>query len=353
MNTRTHRLPHPLLAPLAAASFLLPLLGVDQFIHRSLADDSRANSASANRSNPQLPSTKSLHRRNANVSRNGSQPHVIHAVTLESGRVIEVGSLLRTKSVRIERRLNRLVRKQRLLQIDYSIGNGTFALVGHIDGTLNGPTAAYLDGSIPVAYYDYRDGDRNGSFIIRDNQLRPLLFEQYRSGRRHGIRCLYKACSDTCSKGHVWLVQEWSSGKLQQMHLVRDNEETTTYTPFQRPEMAIDTELKLAIAELKSIEDELDADEEHLKKALANRSRAKTRTRSRQRKQTSLASQSTHRSRLLPLNSANAKSLHVSPRGGVPRILAANPKKPGTAGNSGLAPISSPRAAVTRPVQNC
>ncbi len=231
MDTRTHRLPHALLVALAAASFLLPLHGVDQVVHRSWADDSRVNSQRSPRSNPQLPSTKSSHQRNANVSRNGSQPHVVHRVTLESGRVIEVGSLTRTQSVSIERRLNRLERKRRLLQFDYAVGNGAFALVGHINGTLNGPTAAYLEGGTAVAYYGYRDGDRDGSFIIRDGQLRPLLFEQYRSGRRHGIRCLFKACSETCTKGHVWLVQEWSSGQLQQMHLVRDASSQPAYRP--------------------------------------------------------------------------------------------------------------------------
>ncbi len=203
------------------------------------------------------------------ASRGESRRHKqeTYQMSLSSGRVLDVGRLMRSETSDFRARLGKLSDAGRLLRLTYPGGN-TSMLIGRHAAALHGPTAAYyLDGA-PMAHVTYENGKREKTLFSWDEAKRPLIFEQYESGRRHGLCCLFHACCEECKEGHLWLVQEWQRGKLLRSHLVGKDGEPITFANTSDESAPGNEELEQARVQMQEFHAKLDESEKQLKQSI-------------------------------------------------------------------------------------
>jgi hypothetical protein len=112
---------------------------------------------------------------------------------------------------------------------------------------------------------NYARGRRNATLFAWDERHRPWVFAEYKAGEKHGLSCVFRACSDQCRTNHVWLVQEWRQGRLYKSHLM--DEYKTPHTIDHRTDKRITPPPTFAAAtdELASFEAQLDRNEQRLR----------------------------------------------------------------------------------------
>jgi thiol-disulfide isomerase/thioredoxin len=198
-------------------------------------------------------------------------------LTLESGRVIDVGKIFAEERAKLEERLQAAYDAGRFLRVNHQSTNTPFLLVSRRQGSLTGPLASFYEDGSPTAYMQYNAGRRTSAMLTWDKAKRPLVFEQYKDGQKDGVRCLFKACADNCPQGHLWMVQEWSKGSIQQAHVVPPDGKPITFEyangkPIPRDDVSTD-DFELAMAKFDEFDDKVAANEKELKLALGQLNR--------------------------------------------------------------------------------
>jgi hypothetical protein len=189
-------------------------------------------------------------------------------IDLESGRTLDLKTVFTEQGRKFEETVSQLFTHRKAIRTNY--GNGDlFLLVMHWGTRLHGPTAAYYKGGSPMAYLNYTKGKRTGTLFTWDESGRPWVFAQYKSGRKHGYSVLFRACDDGCKTGHVWLVQEWRQGKLEQSHLVGESKTPLTFDHTAGTDYSKNDAYEIAIDEFAAFESRVDEDEEELRLAVA------------------------------------------------------------------------------------
>jgi hypothetical protein len=185
---------------------------------------------------------------------------------LASGRTIEVGKIFAEQREAMEQALRRSMRSRKpaLLRINHQGSDRPLLLASRRGDRLDGPFASFTEKGSPVAVVDYKKGERDSALLTWDDAGRPIVFAQYQSGELHGLRCLFKACCDTCKSGHVWMVQEWDQGQLLTAHIV-DPGGTTISHEYRYGQPSPDSGVDSAVGELASFESQFDSDEAKLK----------------------------------------------------------------------------------------
>lgn len=191
-----------------------------------------------------------------------------YRVTLESGRVIDVGEIFRPHIKSMRSSLQDQMRRPNSpsVRLNYEESRQPLLIAGRRGKVLHGTFGSFAESGPPVAYVAYQRGERSGSVLTWDEAHRPLVFSQYVDGELDGIRCMFRGCCETCTDGHVWFIEEWDRGELRSAHLASgDGKATTFLIQDGQPYEASSDDLKLAMTELKKFEKRFDQDESKLK----------------------------------------------------------------------------------------
>jgi hypothetical protein len=188
---------------------------------------------------------------------------------LASGREIDVGGAMMQAKSLVETRLREVIRGDNVLRANHANGRPQ-VLVCRTGATLRGPTASFRDDGRPMTYVMYdRESQRHGAVLTWADNGRPLVFEQYDAGRRDGLRCLFKPCSENCPEGHLWLVEEWSRGELSESHLVDPQGAVRTYAASRTGALPRPDDLREAGQELDEFEKQFAVAEQQLRTTVA------------------------------------------------------------------------------------
>lgn len=198
-----------------------------------------------------------------------------YKLVLPSGHEHDIVAIFRSDGKGFQQRLGQLAGVGRLLRLKHSNGQPSM-LIGRQGTGLRGPTAVYYENGAPMVYLTYnRDAQRDQALFSWDETRRPLIFEQYESGKQHGFSCLFKACSEQCTEGHLWLVEEWRRGRLLKSHLVPDDGVPVTFENLTNDLAAeyegFDSqheELAQARTQLRGFHATLDRNEQQLKQSI-------------------------------------------------------------------------------------
>lgn len=215
------------------------------------------------------------------TSASGAKTHAVEdfQLTLKSGRIIDLKEVFTTVGKKYENRLGRMRNKGSMLTTYYEGEKKPFMLIGNTGGNLNGPTAAFYQDGSPMIYLDYVVGQRTGTLFTWDEQNRPWVFMQFDSGKKDGYAVAFRACSDHCSEGHIWLVQEWEKGKLRKSHLASTDGTTHTFDHLERSEHVSNDEYAIAAEQISEFDRSLKTNEMSLKKAVRTHGRQVARSR--------------------------------------------------------------------------
>ena len=195
-------------------------------------------------------------------------------IVVESGRVIEVGKIFEHEREVLEDRLEAASRRGDLLRFNHEDSEQPFLLISRRNSWLQGPQASFYQDGSPNCLLDYKAGKRESALLSWDDQMRPLVFAQYGNGLKHGFRCLYKACSEECTEGHLWLVQEWRKGVIQAAYLIPEDGKTHSFqyrygNLVSRNNVQEESELALALAKLEEFDETTATNEKMLMASLA------------------------------------------------------------------------------------
>ena len=137
---------------------------------------------------------------------------------------------------------------------------------------LHGPLMSFHENGKRQSFIHYSFGKRIATQVSWDASGRPLVMEEYRNGRKDGVRAIFKSCGGECTTAHLWVAEEWSQGKLLATHvglggneMVR-NEKRSSANAEMTPE--VDAEYRLASLQFSDYDNRLVADEEKLKDAV-------------------------------------------------------------------------------------
>ena len=123
-------------------------------------------------------------------------------------------------------------------------------------------------------FIQYSFGKRIATLVMWDPSGRPLMMEQYKAGRKDGVRIIFKACGGECTSGHLWAAEEWSDGNLVATHVGFEGNESVRRQPGNSRNSALDPlvseEYRLASLELIEHEKSLSKDEERLKQVVSD-----------------------------------------------------------------------------------
>ena len=137
---------------------------------------------------------------------------------------------------------------------------------------LHGPLMSFHENGKRQSFIHYSFGKRIATQVSWDASGRPLVMEEYRNGRKDGVRAIFRSCGGECTTAHLWVAEEWSQGKLLATHvglggneMVR-NEKRSSASAEMTPE--VDAEYRLASLQFSDYDKRLVADEEKLKDAV-------------------------------------------------------------------------------------
>ncbi len=137
---------------------------------------------------------------------------------LQSGKKVDVRKLMQVDQRDYDTRLARQEASRQFAKINHANGK-PYLFVSRRGTKLFGPLAGRYDNGTPMICATYVVGKRHGSLLCWDEGGRPLVYEQYKSGTRSGLRCVFKSCSEACKEGHLWLAEEWVDGRRVASHL--------------------------------------------------------------------------------------------------------------------------------------
>jgi len=137
---------------------------------------------------------------------------------------------------------------------------------------LHGPLMSFHENGKRQSFIHYSFGKRIATQVSWDATGRPLVMEEYRNGRKDGVRAIFKSCGGECTTAHLWVAEEWSQGKLLATHVglggndVVRTEKRSSANAEMTPE--VDAEYRLASLQLSDYDQRLVADEQKLKDAV-------------------------------------------------------------------------------------
>ncbi|MFP6621216.1 MAG: hypothetical protein VB877_17870 [Pirellulaceae bacterium] len=137
---------------------------------------------------------------------------------LQSGKKVDVRKLMQADQRDYDKRLVRQEATRQFARINHANGK-PYLFVSRRGTKLFGPLAGRYDNGVPMICATYVVGNRHGSLLCWDEGGRPLVYEQYQNGKRQGLRCMFKSCSEVCKEGHLWLAEEWVDGRRIASHL--------------------------------------------------------------------------------------------------------------------------------------
>ena len=137
---------------------------------------------------------------------------------LQSGKRVDVRKLMQTDQRDYDKRLAKQEATRQFAKINHTNGK-PYLFVSRRGTKLFGPLAGRYDNGTPMICATYVVGNRHGSLLCWDEGGRPLVYEQYQNGKRQGLRCMFKSCSEACKEGHLWLAEEWVDGRRIASHL--------------------------------------------------------------------------------------------------------------------------------------
>ena len=137
---------------------------------------------------------------------------------LQSGKKVDVRQMMRADQRDYDKRLARQEANKQFAKINHANGK-PYLFVARRGTKLFGPLAGRYENGAPMICLTYVVGKRHGSLLCWDDGGRPLVYEQYQNGRRQGLRCMFKSCSEACKEGHLWLAEEWVDGRKVASHL--------------------------------------------------------------------------------------------------------------------------------------
>ncbi len=138
---------------------------------------------------------------------------------------------------------------------------------------LHGPLMSFHENGKRQSFIHYSFGKRIATLVSWDPAGRPLVMEEYRNGRKDGVRAIFKSCGGECTTAHLWVAEEWRQGKLLARHVgmggseVERNEiqsiaNASTTSPSE-------VEYRLASQQFSDYDERLAADEDKLKQAVS------------------------------------------------------------------------------------
>ena len=197
-------------------------------------------------------------------------------IRLTSGEEVKVGSRFNEAKAAFEELLEETLNRNddRVTKLTYG-EPGKLSLVFSRRGKeLHGPLASFYQDGTSLAYVQYRFGKRISSLLTWDASGRPLVMEEYDSGLRDGLRCIFKSCGEQCKTGHLWMAQEWRKGELLASHVVLNDGRVALMDHDLHGQAEPDPdgylERSLAAQELDDFEKRLDGDEAKIKKSLGD-----------------------------------------------------------------------------------
>ncbi len=139
---------------------------------------------------------------------------------------------------------------------------------------IHGPLMSFHENGSRQTFIQYSFGKRIATLVMWDPSGRPLMMEQYKAGRKDGVRIIFKACGGECTSGHLWAAEEWSDGNLVATHVGFEGNESVRQQPGISRNSVLDPlvseEYRLASLELIEHEKSLSKDEERLKQVVSD-----------------------------------------------------------------------------------
>jgi len=139
---------------------------------------------------------------------------------------------------------------------------------------LHGPLMSFHENGKRQSFIHYSFGKRIATQVMWDTSGRPLVMQEYRNGRKDGVRAIFKSCGGECTTAHLWVAEEWRQGKLLATHvgvggdeMVR-NEINSSANSGMTPE--VNTEYGLARQQFSDYDDRLSVDEAKLKQVVSD-----------------------------------------------------------------------------------
>ncbi len=195
-------------------------------------------------------------------------------IRLVSGEEVKVGTRFSEAKAAFEEFLEGTLERSddRVTKLTYADSGKPSLIFSRRGKELHGPLVSFYEDGTSLAYVQYRFGERISSLLTWDSSGRPLVMEEYDSGVRDGLRCIFKACDDTCKTGHLWMAQEWQKGELLASHVVTTDGQVVLMDHDSSAQKGRDQETymekSLALQELGDFETRLDTDEAKIKKSL-------------------------------------------------------------------------------------
>lgn len=130
-------------------------------------------------------------------------------------------------------------------------------------GKLIGPAATlYETGSLCTLAY-YKDNLLTGSLRLWDQNRSRLLYAEYKRGKKQGLCCLFR-------KGWPWLIQECDKGEVSAQYLVRYASEQVNAVAEADLSDEEKPSLHAAVEKLAGLEEQIEAGEKRVKKAVSD-----------------------------------------------------------------------------------
>jgi len=190
---------------------------------------------------------------------------------LETGEVIDVAKVFEPHSETLTAELRKRLRGKpsSLVRINRPDTDTPLLVAARRGKQLDGPFVSYNTDGKPFASVQYSKGKRDSVLLTWDEAGRPRVFAQYSEGKLDGLRCLFRACSETCTTGHLWMVQRWEADQLKQTHIVTKDGKTLTVDYRNDQPLQSDAEAGEALDALAEFERRFDADEAKLERYIA------------------------------------------------------------------------------------
>ncbi len=203
----------------------------------------------------------------------GSLPShdTISDVFLANGRAYSVGAHLADAERRFDRFLSRSTdeRYSRQTSLTYPGTGQTSLLFSQRGEKLHGPLMSFHENGKRQTFIQYSFGKRIATLVMWDSAGRPVVMEEYRNGRKDGVRALFKSCGGECTTAHLWVAEEWRGGKLLATHVAVGGQRSvpngfaSSVKSVMTP--AMEEEYRLANQDFSGYEERLSLDEEKLK----------------------------------------------------------------------------------------
>ena len=138
---------------------------------------------------------------------------------------------------------------------------------------LHGPLMSFHENGKRQTFIQYSYGKRIATLVAWDTSGRPLVMEQYRNGRKHGVRCIFKSCGGACTTAHLWVAEEWNEGQLIATHVELTSDDFIRHQVNESANTVMEplalAEYTFANQELVEYEERLASEEEKLKEVVS------------------------------------------------------------------------------------